>query len=263
MTQRDRRAPTAPETTGAPSPAPSHSAAPPATRRALAEWEADALVRLATRGAGAEGDERLLDWLARDLRARQGERERLRADELADDFARRAQGRIAAARIARGCPVRALRDRLPAARGTVEQVGAIAAADRCAPWLDLGVAAGVGRELWDEPCERWVELPDDAPPGRYVALTVSGDSMTPLLESGDVILVRLGAEVRPESVVVARHPEDGYVVKRVARLTKRRVELASLNAAYPAIRIARDARLIVGEVVARGRRERVVPAGDA
>jgi hypothetical protein len=252
MTQRDRDAHAAPETTGGSPPA-------PAAGRRPGEWETDALVRLTTRGEGGGGDERFLDWLARDLRARQSERERVRAEELAGEFARRAQGRIAAARIARGCPVHALRDREPTARGTVEQVGAIAAAEHCAPWLDLGVAAGVGRELWGEPCERWVELPEDAAPGRYVALTVSGDSMMPLLESGDVILVRLGAEVRPESVVVARHPEDGYVVKRVARVTRRRVELASLNAAYPAIGIARDARLIVGTVVGRERRPRAVP----
>jgi len=207
--------------------------------------------------AGArDADGRFMRWLARDLRERQSARERARAERAAAEFAVRAQGRIAAARLGRGCPVRPLHDRRPAARGTVEQVGALAAAERCAPWLDLGVAAGVGRELWAEPCERWVELPDDVPAGRYVALTVAGDSMTPLLDSGDVILVRLGADVRRETVVVARHPEDGYVVKRVARVTRTRVELASLNAAYPAISIAREARLIVGVVVGRARRQR-------
>jgi hypothetical protein len=53
----------------------------------------------------------------------------------------------------------------------------------------LAVAAGTGREIWDEPCEQWVELPDGTGTGAHLALTVAGNSMTPCPHSGDVILV--------------------------------------------------------------------------
>src|SRR5690242_12128786 len=56
---------------------------------------------------------------------------------------------------------------------------------RLAPDVSLGVAAGVGRELWDEPAESWVVVPDDLPDGEYLSLRVSGTSMTPLLHDGD------------------------------------------------------------------------------
>ena len=121
-------------------------------------------------------------------------------------------------------------------RGRFAQVVAAAARVRHAPAMDLSVAAGVGRELWDEPCDRWIPLPESAPDGRYVALRVTGDSMVPLLHDGDTILVKLGDEIVPDSVVVARVPDGGYVVKRVGGVAGSRVELASLNPDYPSDR---------------------------
>lgn len=119
------------------------------------------------------------------------------------------------------------------------------------PNIDLGVAAGVGRDLWDEPCDSWIELPEEMSPGRYLGLAVSGDSMEPLMHTGDTILVRIGPEVQSDTVIVARHPENGYVVKRVERLTPTSIHLASLNSGYPPVRIPRDPALIVGTVVMR------------
>jgi phage repressor protein C with HTH and peptisase S24 domain len=124
--------------------------------------------------------------------------------------------------------------------------------ERLVPWPELGVAAGVGRELWDEPCERWVELPRTlATGGKYVALTVSGSSMEPALHAGDVVLVSVGGGVRRDSIVVARRPEEGYVVKAVGRLTRRAIELRSLNPEFATFSIPRDEALIVGTVVMR------------
>ena len=119
------------------------------------------------------------------------------------------------------------------------------------PELDLAAAAGVGRELWDEPCERWIRLPRELPHGEYLALQVSGDSMTPLFHAGDTVLLRLHAEVAPDTVVVARHPEDGYVIKRIARVTSMWIDLASLNPEYPSIRIPRGADAVLGRVMLR------------
>lgn len=129
-----------------------------------------------------------------------------------------------------------------------------AADEGCVPWEELAVAAGAGRELWDAPCERWVELPAGFPRGRgarYVALTVAGHSMAPLLHPGDVMLVRLTTRLTRGVVAVVRRPDDGYVVKRVAALRARRIELDSLNPAYQPIEVPRDESLVVGVVVAR------------
>jgi phage repressor protein C with HTH and peptisase S24 domain len=113
----------------------------------------------------------------------------------------------------------------------------------------LAVAAGLGRDLWDELCDTWIELPDNVPSGRYIALQVSGDSMAPLMHTGDTILVRLGVPLRKDAVIVARHPEDGYVCKVVQRIRSATIELASIDPTRPPVIIPRDDRLIVGMVV--------------
>ena len=124
-----------------------------------------------------------------------------------------------------------------------------ATAEGAAPLLDLAAAAGPGRALWDQPCTDWVALPPGVPRGRYVALSIHGDSMTPLLASGDTVLVRLDPEPRRGAVIVARHPEDGYLCKRVGALTARRVVLESLAPDHPPRTIPRDPALVLGPVV--------------
>ena len=124
-----------------------------------------------------------------------------------------------------------------------------------APSYDLAVAAGGGRELWDQECDGWVALPEEMPSGRYVALKVRGDSMEPLMHDGDTVLVErggtLGAEIGTDRLVVAMRPDEGYVVKSVGKISRRTVELRSLNPAYAPVTIPRDARLVVGVVVMR------------
>lgn len=122
--------------------------------------------------------------------------------------------------------------------------------ERITPVVDLGVAAGVGRELWDEMPEQWVELPPEVPSDRrYLALRIVGESMTPVMHTGDVVLVQIGADVKVDTVIVARHPEDGYVCKRVHKVRKRGIELASLEPERPLITIPRDPSLVVGTVL--------------
>jgi phage repressor protein C with HTH and peptisase S24 domain len=121
-----------------------------------------------------------------------------------------------------------------------------------APLVELGVAAGTGRELLDEPCEAWVALPSELPPGRrYVALRVVGDSMLPLLHSGDVVLVDLDGGVGPGAVVVARHPEHGWVVKRAGRAGAGGLPLESLNPAHRSLVLPPDTGSVIGPVVLR------------
>jgi hypothetical protein len=120
-----------------------------------------------------------------------------------------------------------------------------------APLIELGVAAGTGRELLEEPSDTRVGLPPEAAPGRYVALRVVGDSMRPLLHSGDVVLVALETSVSAGAVVVARHPDHGYVVKRMGRPLAWGTPLESINPAYPPLLLPADAGAVIGRVVLR------------
>lgn len=228
-----------------------------APERAALERAKDLLVRLAGERAMGRLDPSdaaeamFLEWYAREARATLSVAERARLDAGADRFVRTIRSRRALER-SRVREVASEPDSAPAwEEGTLAQVVAAAARVRHAPAIELSVAAGVGRELWDEPCERWIPLPDDAPDGRYVALRVTGDSMVPLLHDGDTILVKLGEEIVPDAVVVARVPDGGYVVKRVGGVAGSRVELESLNPDYPPIVIARDPSLVLGTVLLR------------
>jgi phage repressor protein C with HTH and peptisase S24 domain len=94
---------------------------------------------------------------------------------------------------------------------------------------DGGYPAGAG---WDE-----VELPSTADVNAY-ALTIAGDSMEPVYREGDAIIVSPAAPVRVGDRVVARVADGAVMAKQLARRTAGRVELASLNPAYPELRFA-------------------------
>jgi peptidase S24-like protein len=221
-----------------------------AGERAGLERTKDLLVRIAGDRAMRRldpldpGETAFVEWYAREARSTLSVTERQRLDASADRFVRDVLTRRAMER----SRVREVAAEPPSApaweEGTLAQVVAAAARVRHAPAMDLSVAAGVGRELWDE-------LPDGSPDGKYVALRVTGDSMVPLLHDGDTILVKLGDEIVPDAVVVARVPDGGYVVKRVGGVAGSRVELASLNPDYPPIVIPRDPSLVLGTVLLR------------
>ena len=226
------------------------------TERIQVEYEQDRLIELAARAEMWREDspfytnEKLIAWLARDLRERAevcGSIDRAVIDRIAE----RVYVSVQAARlgVADGGPCPPSRT-VAVPRGLAALVDA-AARDRCAPRADLAIAAGVGRELWDEPCDAVVPLPSDVPTGRYVALRVEGDSMTPLIHPGDTVLVRLGPDVKRDTLIVARAADDGYVVKQVDALSRRRIELRSLNPEYPPIAIPREAARILGTVIVR------------
>jgi Predicted transcriptional regulator len=195
--------------------------------------------------------ESLLAWIAQDLRAGTSITDRARDERDADAFVRRASARLAERRADRRLPRQPLRGRAAPVAATVAQSLALAMDAGCAVMLELSAAAGSGRELWDEPCDTWVELPADLPSARYVALRVEGDSMQPVLAPRDVILVQLDAVPAVDDLVVARRPEAGFVVKRVASLTARQLELASFNDAYPPVTVRRDPSTVLGTVIAR------------
>ena len=216
------------------------------------ERDADRIVHLLGERAlthvdpASDAGARFYEWWARELRAGTS---RAELEAGGAEFERRMRERIASRATRVVIAERRASFRSPLVEGTVSSVVGSARTAQCAPMLDLGAAAGVGRELWDEPCTSWLELPEDVPPGQHVALTVSGDSMEPLLHAGDTILIKLDPEVRRGAVVVARRPDDGYVVKRVSRVGPKVVELSSLNPGYPPIRIPRRDDLVLGTVL--------------
>ena len=241
--------------------APAHPAGPDPARDAdiddpgaMAHLEAlsDALIDLVGHAerlrpdSPAYDDPRFLAWLARE---HADDPELLGADEI-QALARRIVARVSDTEFG----VRRV-DRAPELRsitpGPVSTVVDERSARREAAVLDLSVAAGAGRALWDAECESCTPLPDGVPSGRYLALRVAGKSMEPLMHPGDVVLVRLGSELVPDSIVVARLPDDGYVVKRVGRMARRSIELLSLNPAFAPIHAPRSAHTVLGTVVLR------------
>lgn len=208
-----------------------------------------------------ESDEqaRALDWLARDARLAQSPAERARTEAAGARFAERLLAGRATARAVERAGLRCLavapEERVPTRVAPVELAVEMARGERCAPLVELRVAAGAGRALWDQACERWVALPPGLPRGRYLALGVTGDSMLPLLAPGDTMLVRLGEGVAGGAIVVARAGDDGYVVKQVAGVTSRGLEIHSLNPAYAPLTIALGSGVVLGTVLARWRAE--------
>jgi phage repressor protein C with HTH and peptisase S24 domain len=94
---------------------------------------------------------------------------------------------------------------------------------------DGGYPAGAG---WDE-----VELPQTGDAHAY-ALTISGDSMEPVYRAGDSIIVSPDAPVRVGDRVVARSAEGAVMAKLLTRRTATRIELSSLNPAFPMMTFA-------------------------
>lgn len=215
------------------------------------EHETDTLIALA--GALAERvldpDPRFLEWQAAEVRSRR--RPTAAAELRADARARRLVAGTLGARFGVRCLTASPATCSPLVVGALSHVLTAASDAGFAPRLELGIAAGVGRALWDEPCDSWIAIPDDLPRGRYVALTVKGDSMLPLLHSDDVVLIRIGSEIARDAIVVARRPDDGYVVKRVGRVSPASIELLSLNPEFEPLLIERGEGTVAGTVVLR------------
>lgn len=109
-------------------------------------------------------------------------------------------------------------------------------ANRRIPLIGLAQAGGEGffddggfpvGGSWDE-----VGLPEVNDPNAY-ALEISGDSMEPVYRDGDLVLVSPAAPLRRGDRVVARTVTGEVMAKELTRRSARRIELKSLNPAYP------------------------------
>ena len=193
-------------------------------------------------------DMRLMRWLASEARA--VAREGIEPDPWGADEVDVLAERIRVAVVADRSGVRQIPGRPSSVTRSEFECRSEGVSGVAVPWVQLATAAGIGRELWDEDCDTWIALPDDLPRGRYVALNVKGESMTPLLHDADVVLVNMAAHAKPGDIVLARATE-GYVVKRLVRIAPTGVELESLNSDFAPITIRDDSRPIVGVVVLR------------
>lgn len=226
-----------------------------ADRELDVQW--DELLRLAAGAAfdrldpGDPVNDGFFEWFVADARARRSDAEKRADERRAAAFGRRMAmrwaGRSIGVAAVEGGPVL----HSPPLHATVAAALEIMPTAIRAPHVDMAVAAGAGRELWEEECTEWAEIPEGVPAGRHLALRVAGDSMTPFFHPGDTVLVRLGDAVATGSVVVARLPDAGYVVKRVGRATRYEIDLVSLNPAYAPLTVAREPGLVLGTVVLR------------
>jgi hypothetical protein len=199
-------------------------------------------------------NERYVKWLVREAGLAQTMAQRQATFSAAEVFSRRMSQKLTAERLSSRIPAHELHKKPAPTILSVNDATSLARRYRCAPLIDMAVAAGEGRVLWDEPCDQWLELPDAIPLGRYVALQVTGDSMSPFLGPHDVILIKLDAVPAEDDVIVARPGDDGYVVKRVAAVHADKLVLASVNPDYAQISMDRDMSRIVGTVIALFRR---------
>ena len=143
------------------------------------EYDVDGLVesvgRLLEANAGGPlwRDPRFVDWLAIETREHDRRAQRRTDRELLTE------GRALLAGLrARQLSVTRVtappRLRVPSMCGTPGDVLLPAARERAAPVVELGVAAGIGRELWDEAVDSWLEIPLTYRQVQYLALKVAG-----------------------------------------------------------------------------------------
>jgi len=125
------------------------------------------------------------------------------------------------------------------------------------PRLDNGAAAGAGRVPDGEAAfdtfrfsRRWLEEQGLAR-AELSAIRVEGDSMEPLLNDGDEILVDRAPRAFRDGIHVVRLG-DALMVKRVASAGSGRVALLSQNLAYPPVEVAVEEVEIIGRVVWKG-----------
>ena len=127
------------------------------------------------------------------------------------------------------------------------------------PRLNVGASAGPGalpdtEEAYDtfQFSRRW--LSEQGLEGaKLQAITVEGDSMEPLLNDGDEILIDTSQRPFRDGVHVVRLG-DTLMVKRVAQAGAGRFSLLSQNLAYPPVDVAADEMEVIGRVVWKGGR---------
>lgn len=118
---------------------------------------------------------------------------------------------------------------------------------RVLPLYRLAVSAGTG-EFLDGDGYDTVEVGEEVSPLADFGVRIAGDSMEPRFVSGQIVWVRRQETLRSGEIGIFLYNGSGYC-KRLER-EGNRVELISLNSAYPPIRVsAGDELRVFGKVV--------------
>ena len=118
---------------------------------------------------------------------------------------------------------------------------------RVLPLYRLAVSAGTG-EFLDGDGYDTVEVGEEVSPLADFGVRIAGDSMEPRCVSGQIVWVRRQETLRSGEIGIFLYNGSGYC-KRLER-EGNRVELVSLNRAYPPIRVsAGDELRVFGKVV--------------
>lgn len=130
------------------------------------------------------------------------------------------------------------------------------------PRYDVEAAAGAGAAVHSEQIvdflafdTDWLQRVMRVDPKRLVLITALGDSMTPTIRDGDLLLLDMSIDRVRDNAIYALRIGDALVVKRVQRRLDGGMRIISDNAVYPADDVAaRDATdlQIVGRVVWHG-----------
>ena len=139
--------------------------------------------------------------------------------------------------------------RLYSIRDVVAAFGARSGAlpGRVLPLYRLAVSAGTGEFLDGEGYDS-VEVGEEVSPLADFGVRIAGDSMEPRFVHGQIVWVKRQETLRPGEIGIFLYNGAGYC-KRLERRGGR-VELISLNSAYPPIRVGpTDELRVFGRVV--------------
>ncbi|GMN04065.1 helix-turn-helix transcriptional regulator [Erythrobacter sp. MTPC3] len=141
----------------------------------------------------------------------------------------------------------------------IEEIGAADSNYIEVPRLSVGASAGPGALSSQETpfdtfrfSRRWL-VEQGLEHAQLSAITVEGDSMEPLLNDRDEILVDCSPRPLRDGIYVVRLG-DTLVVKRVASTGGGRLALLSQNLAYPPVNVMAQDVEIIGRVVWKGGR---------
>ena len=120
-------------------------------------------------------------------------------------------------------------------------------------WIPVlgNVVAGLPTEAIENFDDDWEELSEDMMNDgfEYFALRIKGDSMSPRMQNGDVVIVRKQSDIETDEIAVVKVDGEDATVKKV-RLTDDGIWLLPSNPAFSPMFYGKDEEVsILGKVV--------------
>lgn len=130
----------------------------------------------------------------------------------------------------------------------LNKINGVIQAQQIPYFSEVRASAGYGCLNEDE-CKEFINVPVQYFRKGNIAINVDGDSMSPKLETGDIIVVDTkDTEFCENKIVVVNYNDDIYVKKLVTG--ERGLQLISTNPFYPPIKIGAEEEInVIGKVV--------------